>query len=312
LVAVLVMPGERISETYHPERISGDLAAPYVSVRAAIAAFGVGGVLVAGLALEYGESMLFALSVYAAIAGPLCVAAIVSRKRQTDQAVERTVALEGGLVKVTTATDTEAWPLEECCWFRGKATDDENLSYQRVRAKTVVLVFPTGRTLACGLSEPTYSEWLDAVRANRCRRVLRQEGMLGLLVGLLSVAGLIGGLTLGWRLGGVVQQALIPQAANNSLANVIPGAMGIVLAWTLAVSPLLIPGWRRYTERERSQLIRFAIRLPAKLAVPAGAALGGNLVSGLLLAAIFAIVFIAISLALTRKPPSRTARCIKD
>lgn len=301
------MSGERIGETFHPERITGDLAAPFVSIPVAVCAFGVGGLLVVGLALAYGEGLLLGLVVYALIAGPLCIAAIVSRKRQTDQAVERTITLEAGVVTLTTPARTEAWPLEECCWFRGKATDDESLSYQRVRSKAIVLVFPTGRTLACGLSEPAYCEWLEAVRASRARRVLRQEGWLGLLVGVLSIAGLVGGLTFGWRLGGAVQRAVIPQAANNALANLVPGATAIVLAWSLAVSPLLIPGWRRYTERERSQLIRFAVRFPAKLAVITGAALGGNLLAGFILAAIFAIVFIAFSLALTQKPPAISA-----
>lgn len=301
------MSGERIGETFHPERIAGDLAAPFVSIPVGVCAFGVGGLLVVGLALAYGEGLLLGLVVYALIAGPLCIAAIVSRKRQTDQAVERTITLEAGVVTLTTPARTEAWPIEECCWFRGKATDDESLSYQRVRSKAIVLVFPTGRTLACGLNEPAYCEWLEAVRASGARRVLRQEGWLGLLVGVLSIAGLVGGLTFGWRLGGAVQRAVIPQAANNALANLVPAATAIVLAWSLAVSPLLIPGWRRYTERERSQLIRFAVRSPAKLAVITGAALGGNLLAGFILAAIFAIVFIAISQALTRKPPPRSA-----
>jgi hypothetical protein len=300
-VAVLAMSGHNISETYHPAKILGDRSASFVSVLLMISAFGIGGVLVAGFSLAIALPVAFGLGIYALIAGPLCLAAINSRTRQLAQAVERTISFQDGVVTVATANESETWPISECCWFSGKATDDLGLSYQPIRTKAIVLVFPTGRALACGLSEPLYSEWLSTVRSYQCRRVLRQEGLLGLIFWLLSIAGLIGGMLIGWSVGVAIHQAVFPQGAKNLLGNLIPGALAILFAWVLALAPWLIPGWRRHTEHERSQFVRFAILLPAKLAIPAGAVLGGNLISGVVLASAFAILFVIIALAFTRR-----------
>jgi hypothetical protein len=296
------MSGQRISETFHPAKISGDRSAPFVSVPVAISAFGIGAALVAGFSLAIDSPVALGLGIYAVIAGPLCLAAIVSRTRQVAQAVERTIKFEGGVVTASTAEGSETWPISKCCWFRGKAKDDLSLSYQPVRSKAVVLVFPTGRTVACGLSEPFYADWLHAVRSSGCRRVLRQEGPLGLLFWAVSILGLISGLYIGSRVGEAIQRAVFVQLANNPLTGLIPGALQILCAWVLAVAPWLIPGWRRYTDHERSQFVRFAIEFPAKISIVAGLFAGGNLVSGLILAAGFAALFLLISLVLTRRP----------
>jgi hypothetical protein len=263
--------------------------------------------LIAGLSVALQAPILTGLGIYAFMAVPICLAAILSRVRQLSQATERTVLLKDGVVTVTASTGTESHPLGECCWFRGRATDDSDLSYQPIRRKALVIVFPTGRTVACGLDDSFHSRWLDALRSNRCRQVLRQEGALGMLFGMLVILGLLGGGFLGWRLGGALQDMLVPQAANNQFANLIPAVLAILLAWVFATLPWFIPGWRRRTTLERQQFVRSAILFPVKVAIPAGAVLGGNLLAGIVLAAAFAVFFLVITRFVARDPVTENA-----
>ena len=68
------------------------------------------------------------------------------------------------------------------------------------------------------------------------------------------------------------------------------------------VLPWMIPGWRRNTQRERQMFMRSAILLPAKLAIPAGVILGGNLVIGIVLALAFAVLFLIIARLVAGSP----------
>ncbi|NQT13260.1 MAG: hypothetical protein HQ582_10960 [Planctomycetes bacterium] len=301
---ILCKSVEHISETYHPEAVASEGTVRYVSARVAITVFIAGAVLITPVSIAFRAPILTGLGLYAFIAGPICLAAILSRIRQVSQVAERTILLDNGNITVRTSTETESYPVGTCCWFRGKATDDSHLSYQPIRRKVIVIVFPTGRTVACGLDDSFYSRWLNAVRSNQCRRVLRQEGALGMLFFMLVIIGLIAGGFIGWRLGGELQSVLIPQPANNQFANLIPAVFAILLAWLFAISPWFIPGWRRHTTRERQQFTRSAILFPVKLAIPAGAVLGGNLAVGIGLAAAFAVLFLVITRFVTHAPAS--------
>ena len=298
---------EHISETYHPEATAAEGFVRYVSVRVAITVLVTGAALIAGLSAALQAPILTGLALYGFIAVPICLAAILSHVRQLSQAMERTVVLKDGMITVTTPGGTESHPLGECCWFRGKATDDSDLSYQPIRRKVVVIVFPTGRTVACGLSDSLYSQWLNALRSNGCRQVLRQEGVLGMLVSMLVMLGLLGGGFIGWRLGGALQNVLIPQAANNQFANLIPATLAILLAWVFAILPWFTPGWRRRTTLERQRFVRSAILFPVKVAIPVGVVLGGNLLAGIVLAGAFAVLFLAIARFVAHAPVTRNA-----
>jgi hypothetical protein len=292
---------------YCPEATAGEGSVRYVSVRVAVTALVAGAMLIAGISAALQAPILTGLGSYAFMAVPICLAAILSRVRQLSQATERTVLLKDGVVTVTTSSGTDSHPLGECCWFRGRATDDSDLSYQPIRRKVVVIVFPTGRTVACGLNDPLYSQWLNALRSNRCRQVLRQEGALGVLVDMLVILGLLGGGFIGWRLGGALQNILIPQAANNQFANLIPAMLAILLAWVFAILPWFIPGWRRRTTLERQRFVRLAVLFPVKVAIPVGAVLGGNLLAGIVLAGAFAVLFLVIVRSLGHAPVTQNA-----
>lgn len=295
---------ERISETYHPNATAEKGSVRYVSVRVVITVFVVGACAIAAISLAFDGPILTGLGIYAFIAGPISLAALASRIRQVTQATERTVVLADDEITVKTATESESHPIETCCWFRGQATDDSQLSYQPIRRKVIVIVFPTGRTIACGFDDSLYSRWLNALRSYDCRQVPRQEGALGVLFFLLVISGLVVGGFIGWRLGGALQNILVPQPANNQLANLIPAALAILLAWVFTILPWLIPGWRRYTTLERQQFTSSAIVFPIKVAIPAGAVLGGNLLAGVVLAAAFAVSFLVITRFVTRSPVS--------
>jgi hypothetical protein len=284
-----------ISEALDPALIADQGAVRYVSVRMAVALFVAGALLISGVAIAVHASALTGLYIYAAIAAPLFLAAILSRMRQLSQGVERTVEFDGVNVTVATSEKTESHPLVSCCWFRGKATDDGDLNYQPIRRKAIVIVFPTGRTVACGFDVSSHAQWLDLLRSSGCRRVLRQEGALGVLFFVLTVFGLVGGGFAGWELGRAVGNGLLPNRANNDFVNAIAAALAILLAWGGAVLPWFIPGWRRHTEQERQQFHRFAILFPLKIAIPAGLVLGANWLAGLALAAAFCVLFLVLS-----------------
>ena len=128
-----------------------------------------------------------------------------------------------------------------------------------------------------------------------------------MLFGMLVILGLLGGGFLGWRLGGALQDMLVPQAANNQFANLIPAVLAILLAWVFATLPWFIPGWRRRTTLERQQFVRSAILFPVKVAIPAGAVLGGNLLAGIVLASAFAVFFLVITRFVARDPVTENA-----
>ncbi len=167
---------EHISETYHPEATAGEGSVRYLSVRVAITVLVTGAVLIAGISASLQAPILTGLGIYAFMAVPICLAAILSRVRQVSQATERTILLKDGAVTVTTSTGTESHPLGECCWFRGRATDDSDLSYQPIRRKVLVIVFPTGRTVACGLDDPFYSQWLNALAQTDVAKFFGKKG----------------------------------------------------------------------------------------------------------------------------------------
>jgi hypothetical protein len=89
---------------------------------------------------------------------------------------------------------------------------------------------------------------------------------------------------------------------NNRFCQLLPASLAILLAWSCAVCPpFLIPGWRRGTDSEKHQLYRSAVLFPAKIAIPVGVFLGGNLINGVILAVAFAILFLLIARLLIRR-----------
>lgn len=286
----------RIHEVFNPSHSVVARTAPFVSVRLAVALFIAGGVLVAGASHLMGYAVSDALIIYTFIGLPLLLVGIYSRVSHTRQSQERTISLADGMITFASATEGESCSARECLWFYGKATDDAGLLFQNIRQKAILLVFPSGRTVACGLTSGFYAKWVDALREYYCRKVLRTEGALGALIGLLAIVGLVVGGWLGQQAGIALRDAVFRLAPNNQLANVFPVGLFILGLWCGGVSPYFIPGWRRYTESERQQFNRFAIGLPAKTAILCGAFMGGNVVASLILVLFFA----ALLLLLTR------------
>lgn len=298
----LSQPVEDISETVNPDLFTCKDSLRYVSSQVVICVFIIGVLLTVGIALALDAPILLGLGMYAIIAGPICLAGIVSRVQQVRHATERTVTFQNGEITLRTSTDSESYQITECCWFHGKSTDDDQLTDQPIRRKTVNIVLPTGRTVACGFNDSLYSKWMQMLCQQNCREVLRQEGPLGVVYVLLVIMGLIGGGILGWYIGKELQQILIPQAILNQAANFVPAGLAIILAWLFATLPCFLPGWRRHTLLERQQLIQWAILFPAKAAIPVSAMLGGNLLTASLLAATFAGLFLAATRFLSRAP----------
>lgn len=291
-----------IREVYRPSHVDVKRTSRFLSARAIVAIFAAGGVVIAGVSSFLNVEVVVGLVIYVCLSLPLLFAGAYSYREQTRHVQERTICLADGVVTFATASEAEASLLRACCWFYGKATDDPHLFRQKIRQKAILLVFPSGRTIACGLTQPLYSQWLDAIRVNHCRQVLRLEGALGCLVFALTIVGFGCGASLGETMGTALQDALFQQPQNNQLGNLLPALFFILGAWFGAVTPWFIPRVRRYTEHERQQLIRFAVLLPAKFAVPAGAVLGGNLVAGLALALFFTGLLLVLTRLVCRVP----------
>ncbi len=291
-----------IVETYDPGIISSLKSTRFVSIPLALSVFVIAGAGINAMAIIGGVDVLGSVVIYAVIAGPIVLAAAVSRSIQQYQKIPRTITFDDGNFWVSDARNHDSQRISDCCWFHGKATDDTNLSFQPLRDPAIVVVFPSGRNVACGLTEERYSDWLAVLKSCQCRRVLRQEGALGYVFGLLVIAGLvIGGIT-GWYAAAAIQNRFFPQMLNNQFADFAPAAAAILLAWLLSASPWLIPGWRRFTDRERQLFMRSAIMFPLKLAIPAGVLFGGNRAAGITLAGVFIAVFLCVSWWMTKRP----------
>ncbi|HEV3340633.1 MAG TPA: hypothetical protein VG125_09755 [Pirellulales bacterium] len=287
---------DSIHEVFHPLHSVVRRTSPFLSARAATTIFAGGGAALAVVCLLLDLPIVLGLASYLFLGLPFLLACLLSRAAQKRQWQERTVSLAGGVVRFASGAEAEACLLERCCWFRGKATDDPVLSHQDIRQKAILLVFPSGRTVACGLTPPFDSQWLDAFRCHGCRQVLRQQGLIGWLVAALIIGGFIGGAWLGRDVGAALRDAFFPAPQNNPFGDFLPDALFILGAWAGAIVPMFIPGWLRHTKSERERLAFCAVRLPVKLAVFLGWFVGGNPVTGALLV----LFFIALLLVLTR------------
>jgi hypothetical protein len=301
-----------IKETYHPDAIVGRVQ--YASVRTLVITFVLGVLFAASVSVMTELPVLVGTGIFSVITLPILVAAGSSRINQTSEMAHRSVSLNNGCFTAVISGESESHPLTACCWFRGKARDDTQLgSYApvgRACRSVMIIVFPSGRKVACGADDFFYALWLSALRSAGCRHVLRQEGLLGVLFFLMSVLGLVGGGFLGWHLGSLVRDAVLPQLVNNPMSNLLPAVLAICLAWGCGVTPWLIPGWRRYTEKEDQAFIKMTVGVPIKLAIPAGLLLGGNWITGIALAGTFGVLFMVITLRLNR--PSQTGTPKQD
>jgi hypothetical protein len=293
----------RIHEDFHPADAVVERTRPFVSIRVAVATFVGAGALIGGVSHLCNFPVVDGLVIYSVLGLPILIACISSRVMQTRQSQPRSMTLADHIITFSTSAETESCPVQACCWFYGKATDDPGLSYQDIRQKALLIVFPSGRTIACGLTRPFYSQWLSALRLHHCRHVYRQEGPLGVLFSALAIGGFIAGGCFGQTVGGIIRDSLFQPPQNNQFANLLPAALFVLGAWCGAVMPWFIPGWRRYTEGEHQQFERFAIGLPAKVAVLAGAFVAGNLFTGLLFVLFFATVLLLLTPLVSEQLP---------
>jgi hypothetical protein len=285
-----------IREVFHPADASITHGPRFVSARVAVTVFVAGGIVIFGVSHVYGFSVRDGLVIYCFLGLPLLIACVSSRVIQARQSYERTTKLVDGVLTVSTNAEAESSDFRQCSWFYGKVKDDPSLSYQNIRQKAILLVFPSGRTIACGLTPLLYPKWRDAIHSFGCRKVLRREGALGALLGILAIVGFFGGGWLGEHLGVALRDNVFQLAPNNPFASLLPSGLLILGLWFGGISPWFIPGCRRYTDRERQQFNKFAVGLPAKLAILGGAFLGGNVLASLILV----LFFIALLLVLTR------------
>jgi hypothetical protein len=196
-------PGLVVVENINPRDPQLKRPGKVVSITVAAGCFLVGaGVVAAGILLADSEpnALVIGLVLYSVVAAPLFLAAALSSLRARFDSYAREVSFRDGSITLHTPHGTETHRVEDCCWFLGKAQDDVTMSYHLVRGRSVVLVFPSGKHVACGLTPENRREWKRLLERIGCRRVVRQEGWFGCVVCLFTLAGLgVGGLA-GWRL----------------------------------------------------------------------------------------------------------------
>ncbi len=298
-----------IVELYNPAQTDSKTSVRYVSVRTVLVLLIAVGAVIAIFSV-WGGFGLGGLYLFGVIAAPIALAGVVGRVVQTAQAIPRTITLENGVFKIEDAKQQQQSSMAACCWFVGRASDDSSLSCHTIRTKVIVVVLPDvaprRENVACGFTPEFYDRWKAALTDYGCRRVLRQEGLLGVCFGLLVIGSCVLGGVLGWHLGVLILRNVMVPAQINGVANVFPAVTAILFSWILAIVPWMLPSWRRHTVSENLAFQRSAVLFPLKLAIPAGVMLAGNLLAGLLVAVILMIAFLFVSRWLSRTPHSKS------
>lgn len=247
---------------------------PFVSVPQAAGIFLIGGMLITVIAAWFGWSIAVGLFLDAVLAGPLVLVAIYCKRTQNSQRQSRTVSLREGIVAVHTAEGRESSPIEKCCWFTGRITDDGDLNFQNVltERRIIILVLATGRRVACGLTEEMHQLWMAALREHDVRAVFPRSGLMGemivLLVAVLRLCGMAAGGAAGWY-AATALIGLFPAELGVLFVDVVPTCAAIFCGWIAGcvLIPLHMPGLRI----SRAWLIAnggWAIMKPLKLGVP--------------------------------------------
>lgn len=290
--------GEELYETYCADELGGEPLSRYTSIPVTLAIVVAGAVVIVGIVAVLGVPIIDGLIAYCFLAIPIGLVAIGSQIQRKDLIKPRTISLRQGQVTLSTSTESETHPLTSCCWFRGRLKDDSQLTGHPFRGHALVLVFPSGRKVACGMTEPFTQQWPEKLEEYRCRQVLRQEGALGWLLSLLTIGSAIAGGFLGWALGRFLLSLVIPLPPQNPMMNLLPVALSVFCVWSGAIWQLYIPGWRRNTTLEKQRYQRWATLLPIKLGIGFGFVATDNMVASISLAAILALVFLGLTAAI--------------
>ncbi len=244
----LVQPS--IVETYHPEHVKKSRVLRYATLPEIIAISCTLGLFGALVALLNGCSPWEGMIIAAMIAGPICLIAAAARMRQVAGAAACTVSLQKGVVTVKTPDHSESAPLDKCSWFPGRTTDDTRLAEQPLRHKAIIIRFPSGRQIACGLSAAHYREWQAALENNQhCPRIVRPGGAVDLLLVLLAFVGSVIGWQASYRLGSFLQEALQRAGWQAQGHDWIAVACGLSGAFLLFWITYRLPVWRRIVAR---------------------------------------------------------------
>jgi hypothetical protein len=151
-------------------------AGKVVSITVAAGCFLAGAGVVAASILLAGcepDALPTGLILYSVVAAPLFLAAALSSLRARFDSYARELSFRDGALTLHTPRGTETHRVEDCCWFLGKAQDDLTLSYHLFRGRSIVLVFPSSKQVACGLTPEKRREWRLLLEHIGCRRVLR-------------------------------------------------------------------------------------------------------------------------------------------
>lgn len=290
--------GAELCEIYDPDELGGEPLSRYTSIPVTLAIVMAGAFVIVGIVVVLGVPIVDALIVYCFLAIPIGLAAIGSQIQRKDLIKPRAISLRQGHVTFSTSTEIETHPLTSCCWFRGRLKDDSQLIGHPFRGNSLVMILPSGRKVACGLTEPFTQQWLEKLEVYRCRQVLRQEGALGWLLSLLTIGSTIAGGCLGWALGRFLLSLVIPLPPQNPTMNLLPVALSVFCVWSGAIWQLYIPGWRRNTALEKQRYQRWAALLPIKFGIGFGFVATENMVASISVAAILALDFLGLTAAI--------------
>ncbi len=194
----------------------------------------------------------------AVLAGLLLFASTLGYRRT----VPRTIAVQDDMLTVSTRQRQESYRFTDCCWYLGKISDDAALRDSLAKGPAVMIVAPSGTQFACGLDAKQRALWQMFCEVAGLRRVMRRNGLAGIL---LCITGLASPFLAGfgtWMLASAVAPTL-QTIVGVWAADLLPRLSVTAAAWAAPICFLcMVPGMYYGTRPERELMGWFSVLLP--------------------------------------------------
>lgn len=251
-------------EDIDPRDAANERGEEILSFRAVAIGFMIFLCLTVVYSLIIGFPVVDALILYAFIAGPICFVASFSKWSVESQAFERRLMFQDGYFIWSTPKRVVKHLAIDCCWCLGNVNDDPTLTSLKLRGRSLILVFPNGRSVACGLTADKREEWTQLFKQVGCTQLYAASGWrLNLKIVTIATLFILGCVT-AWYVGTlIVNQAVINQAIpglnNPPFDKLLPACFAALVGWFFALLIyLLVPGCWQGTKLEKNQLMTAA------------------------------------------------------
>lgn len=236
------------------------------------------------------------------------LAALVSVWQERAQSEPYQISFDGEQVRFQRGQRWIHAPIREMKWFQGKSNHARATRELPLRRMCLILVFPTGFSVACGLTMETQNRWLSIIKDSNCPRLVNLDGFQGILLGLCQISLTVAGGFIGYAFGKWLEQAIVALNWPRPLAGAFTPSVCIAGIWLgFVMLPITVAGWRRNTTEERNRWLGASLVIPCKFGVPLlmGPPTDG---SAVLISTIMVTLLIAMTYLLFCRGPNLTER----